>query len=213
MGLGLTLFILFSITAIAGLIIWLAMLYFKEHDEKHDDPLVINMMSNYSSPVAGHAIGFEVSTTKVDNRYLIEYSPRDVDKKYFLENKKVENVKVVVDKNKIITLEKGTLSNFRTIKILLPPNAEDFGTELKLHPFGKIMMDLTESINSFNVESSMVRKGSNMKTKILERMGDGEISKEYMNSIDDQTKELVKRRDGDSKPQQRTGGFNPPSGV
>ena len=213
MSLLTSIFLVVSLAVISGLVIWLIILFFKEEAEKHDSPMIINMMSNYSHPSSGHAIGLEVSTTKIDNRFLVEYQPRDIDDKLLLNKKEINNVKVVVNRNKIITLEKGTLSNYRTIKILLAPNAEDYPQELKLTPFGQMIMNLTEGINAFNLESHIVREGSSRKTKILTKLGDGEVSQEYMDAIDDQTKELAKRGTSENKNPQRPsgGGFSPPN--
>jgi hypothetical protein len=194
--------------------IFLLILYFREDDEKYEDNLIINMLPQYTSPVRGHAIGLEVNTKVIDNKYLIEYQPRDVDSRLLKDKTKIDNVKVVVDKNKVITLPKGTLSAYRTLKILLPPNPEDFSSELKRTHFGQHLMKITEEINTSNVEAKIVREGSDRKTKLLTELGDGEISEQFLDRQNELQKELDRNA---SKPSTQSvparSPFSPPSSI
>jgi len=211
MTLALTIFIIIGSVIIVGLFAFLLVLFFREEEEKTLSPLIINLMPQYTIPVKGHAVGVEVNTTKVDNRFLIEYQPRDLNYENINDKKNIENVKVVIDKNKILTLPIGTLSSFRDVKILLAPNAEDYSSELKDTVFGKVIMAMTEAIGVENKETDIVREGSNRKSKLLEKLGDGEISEEYIDKIGEITREALKHAGDTKKESPQRSGFNPPS--
>ena len=204
-----TVLIIIGGIAILGLIVYWILLIFRDEDEQLQDNLIINFMSNYTTPVKGHAIGLEVNTKRIGKRFLIEYAPRDINKKLLKDKDKIDNVKVAVDSNKILVLPEGTLSGYRSVKILLPPTAEDFADNLKTTQFGQAMMELTEKINDANVEAKIIRTGSNRKTKLLNDIGDGEISEEWVERTKDYQKELDKMKDS-SKGTPTSSGFSPP---
>lgn len=192
-----------------GLAVYLILLIFRDEEDRLEDNVIINFMPQYSSPVKGHAIGMEVNSKKIGKRYLIEYAPRDINKKLLRDKVKIENVKIVVDSNKIIVLPEGTLSGYRNVKILLPPNSEDFPDSFKHTLFGQVMMELTEKISDANVEAKIIRTGSTRKTKLLEELGDGEISEEFLERQKEINKELDKQK-LDSKSSPPTSSFGPP---
>lgn len=199
--------------ALLGLGIYLFILIFKEEDERFEDNIIINFMPQFTNPDKGHAIGMEVSTKKIGKRFLLEYSPRDLNKRLLKEKEKLENVKIVVDSNKIISLPTGTMSGFRNVKVLLPPNPEDFPDQMKDTLFGQALMKLTEQINNSNVEAKIIREGSNRKTKLLTELGDGEISEEFLERQKEINRELDKQKQ-DTKPQPSSPQmFRPPSMV
>lgn len=158
-----------------GLYFW-----FKEEEHLGDENLIINCMPQHTLPEKGFSIGSEISCDNIDNKNLITFKPKDVDIKKYKKFDRIMPVKIVADKNKVVTLPKGTLSNNRNIKIILPPNPEDFPTSLKETEFGKLLMCMTEQINVNNVESAVIREGSDRKTNILTKSGDGEISIDYL---------------------------------
>ena len=208
MALGTSLLIIIGACLIIGLMVWLLILYFRTQDKKTKQSLIVNLMPQYAK---GHALGQEVRIEKSDNRFLVEYSPRDVSDELLLEKGEIENVKVVVDKDKIITLPCGTLSAYRDIKFLLAPHAEDYSTELKSTLLGKHLMEMTEEINNNNLETSIVREGSNRKTKMAKNMGDGEVSQTQIEKFEELAKEMIKIATQDkgqgNKP---SSGFHPP---
>jgi len=202
MSMLLTFLIIACVFVLIAVVTFLIIIFYAKEQDKHEEPFVINLMAHYSQPIKGHAIGLEVNEEKVGDRILIEYSPRDIDVKAYA-NKMVENVKVVVDKDKIITLPKGTLSNFRTVKILLAPHPEDYSVDFKNNILGKSVMALTEVINTANIETSIVREGSDRKTNMLHKLGDGEITNELINRVFELNKDILKN----SKDQKE--GFGP----
>lgn len=209
MGLGLTILILTGIAAIFGLFIWLIILYFAKEEIEVEDNFILNFMSNFAVPKKGYCIGIEKSCSKINNRYLIEYLPTDLNKKELSEGI-IEPVRVSVDKNHIVVLPKGHPSKNKNLKIILAPRAEDYDDDFKLTFFGKILMNMTEAINAVNVETATVREGSERKTKILLNEGDGEISLNHIEKTDELMKQFTKMLvDNTSKPssQRPVGGF------
>lgn len=206
-------FILIGGVLVLGLGIYLLFLIFRDDEEKFEDNLIINFMSNYTIPIKGHAVGLEIETKRIGNRYLIEYLPRDINRKRLEINKNIDTVKVAVDKNKMLVLPEGTLSGYRNVKILLPPKPEDFTDNLKTTLFGQAMMKLTEEINGANVESIIIREGSNRKDKLLKELGDGEISEEYIQRQKEINKEIDKMKQDSrgSSSSSSPSPFRPPS--
>ena len=195
---GLTALILVCVAVLFGVVTWIVLLFMQKNEERVEEPFILNLMPQFSK---GHCFGLEVSTEKVGDRYLVTYSPRDINKLSLKEDNFIENVKVVVDKDKIINFSKGTLSNYRTFKILLAKNPEDYPTTLKQTTFGKSIMGLTEVINTVNVETNVVREGSDRKTNILYKMGDGELTSSIIEKFQEIAKDMVKSiRDEKSQP-------------
>lgn len=208
MGLGTTIFIILGSFTIIGLMTWLLLLYFKQQEKQTRQSLILNLMPQYAQ---GFAIGQEVNIQKSDNRFLVEYQPKDISDEFLLNKTEIENVKVVIDQNKIITLPAGTLSSYRDIKILLAPNAEDYSTELKSTIIGKYFMEMTENINNSNLETSIVREGSNRKTKMAKNMGDGEVSQQQIERFSELSDEMVKIATNDKgQNKSQGGGFHAP---
>jgi hypothetical protein len=213
MTIGTTILIITASFIIIGLLIWLLLLYFKTQDRITKGSLILNFMPNFAN---GHAIGQEVKTEKCqDGRLLIEYQPRDISDELLLGKTDIDNIKCVVDNDKIISLPLGTLSQYRDIKILLAPNPENYPIELKQTLFGKHLMQITEELNTKNLEVQMVREGSDRKTKMVKNMGDGEVSSQQIERFDELSKEMVKIASTENKnmPTRPTSGFHPPQGM
>lgn len=97
MPLGTNILILIGGTLVLGMITLILTLLFKEDDEKYEEPIIVNFMPNYSYPDPGRAIGMEVGVEKIDNRFLLEYQPRDITKLELKGKKEVDNSKIVVE--------------------------------------------------------------------------------------------------------------------
>jgi len=202
---------IFVVFALLG---WLWITIMKEEENDYQDPFVMNMMPNYSSPIKGFALGVLVKSTKVGDRYLVEYSPRDVDKSFMKDRKQIENVEVAIDKEKMLVMPKGTLSARRDIIILLPKNPEDFPSELKVTRYGRALMAMTESINVDNVEIATVREGSDRKTNLVNKIGGGELSEKYVEMIEEIAKTVMKTMEKEKdRPQPPTSAFRPPTNA
>ena len=159
----------------------------KDEEDLQDRTLGINFLTNYTD---GVALGIETSiVTGKSGRKIVTLAQRDVAPTNF---DKMKEVKVVVDKNKIITLPKGTWSREKNINLYMPPSAEDFPDTLKHTEFGKMLMLWTEIQNAVNSELDMVKEGSRRKSEVLKRLGDGELSRENLITINEFQKDLVK---------------------
>lgn len=181
MASGLIIFGLISGGINAGLIIWFLVTFFKEREEPEDNTIAINFLSHLAQ---GRALGIETRVQKGKNgRHVVRMEARDVSVKNLKKGKNI--VEFVVDKNKRILLAKGELSMERNISINLPPSASDFSKEFKEHWIGKFFMLLTEIINADNTEIDMLRIGSELKTDIMRRSGDGEVSAKHIEKLTD----------------------------
>jgi hypothetical protein len=166
----------------------LYLFFHKKIEEPRDSSFVFNFMSNF----AASAYGMEFGRVKGKYRDCINLSPRDINfLKYYKRKTGTINVpeigikKVWVEKNKILDIPKGALSPDKNIVILLPPNAEDFPEDFKKHHLGKTLMKMTEDLNNENVEINILREGSDRKTALLKRMGDGELSNQALAKLEE----------------------------
>lgn len=189
---GVVIFIIFASAVILGFLIWLFILFSKREEDKNDDTIIWNLINNHAIPVKGYLEGLQVKDDLVDGRHIIEYIPRDVDVKDIKNNIEIPHITVVVDKNKVIDLPKGTLSGRRNVRILLANNSEDYSPAFKRSILGPLYMALTEKISGDNVESKIIREGSTRKTDLLTELGDGEISQEVIEQYKEREKDLAK---------------------
>lgn len=170
-------------TALLAGAVWLLVLIFSERKKEEDVPIAINFLSGITS---GVFLGTEVSTVMgKDGRKVVEIAPKDVD---FDGKGKIENIKIIVDKNKTITCPKGTLSRKRNVNLYLPPKSSDLSHVFKDEFFGKVIMWATELRNLQNLEIDVLEEGRLRKDELLKKIGTGEISREFMKF----TEELVK---------------------
>lgn len=157
-----------------GSAFWLILILYKEKKRPFDAPIILNFLSTFDT---GRFIGTEVSSKMGKNeRMIIEFEPKDIG----LDEKDVKNCTIIVDKNKLITLPMGAPSKARHVHIALPPKASMFPSQIKETVFGKAMMWATEAQNAINAELNAVSEGSARKTDILNKLGDGEVSKEFL---------------------------------
>jgi len=177
---------LFFLIIVGVAIIFSIILYGKE-EKYENNPLIFSFLGKSSNNCA---FGIEEKVeTGVGGRALVTFSQRGYNPK---KQKKPETVKCIVDKSKIIYLPRWTLDKNKTIKILLPQNADDFPDIMKESEFGQALQLVTEIKNAVNSEISAIKKGSEMKDEILEKLSGGEISREYLSKIDELIKDLIK---------------------
>ncbi len=198
--------VLLVIFVALAIIVWIAIIWFsKDEEEDNDSAFGINFIAGNSK---GRAIGIENGVILgKDDRKVINFSPRDVRIK---DAKQISDVEVIVDKNHIVTLPKGTWSRDKNINIYLPPSPDKFPEPLKNHEFGKILMLYTALKDADNAEIDAFKEGMKRQKAHIISMGAGEISVEKINQIDelfqqslDAIKESRKKDDGGS-------GFAPP---
>lgn len=186
MGVLIYLYIGVLFLIIVSLFIWLIIVIYKKQYILENDPIVLNFLSHKSN---GFAVGLEKEVVHGKNdRLVCRIQSKDFDVK----NEIPKDEKVIVEKNKVIQFAKGSLSKFRDIKIYLPKNPEDLPESFKETSFGKFFMRYIELKNVISEETRVVREGSNRKTAILEKLGDGEISEELIKTWEGAMKDIVK---------------------
>jgi len=160
-----------------GFSIWLLVEYFKEKRKVEDKPFAFNFCSHLPGG-DGRFFGIEHSVQLgKKNRYFITLDPKDIS---VTNEAVVPMVEVVVDSNKRISLAKGRPSKERDIIFYLPPNPEDIPSELQDSVIGKAMMWATKLKNYEKTVVEILREGTDRRDKLLKEMGDGEISKEFL---------------------------------
>lgn len=198
--------ILIVIFIALGIAVWLAVIWFgKEEDENLDNPICINFLADYSD---GRFIGIEkYSVLGKDGRKVITMSPRDV---LIKDIKKIQDVKVIVDENKLLPLSKGQGSRDKNVHIYLPKDASHFPKQLKESMFGKWLMFLTELQNVENSELDAFKEGMKRSSAHIKAMGAGELSVERMTQLTEYFDEVIKSIQEAKKKEGDTSGFNPP---
>ena len=149
--------------------------YTREKEDDEDKPFIINFLSHYCN---GRFYGVQ-KDLKIgkDNREIITMSPRDVLPKNIDE---MNDEIVIADSNKIIELPKGKPSREKTVKIILPKNADDFPQSLKNTDFGKVLMLYTEFKNADKTEIVAFKEGLKRQSAHIEAMGTGEATVGHM---------------------------------
>ena len=178
------------ICIIIGMVILAIIVYvkFREEEEEKDNPLGINFLANHSN---GRAIGIEKEIIiGKGNRKIITLSPRDINREN-IKKLDIEDVKVIVDKNKLISIPKGLWSKDKNINIYLPSKLSDFSTALKQTEFGKMLMFWTAIKNADNAEIDALQEGMKRQAAHIESIGAGELSVAKMQQIEEIYSDLL----------------------
>ena len=199
-GIMIVLFVAFAILT------WIAIIYFsKEEDEEIDAPIGLNFIAGQTD---GRAVGVEKYVNEgKEGRKVITFSARDVRIK---DIKQMPDVQVIVDKNKTITLPKGTWSKDKNINIYLPPSVDKFPEPLKKTEFGKILMLYTALKDADNGEIDAFKEGMKRQKAHIQAMGAGEISIKHLTQINELFQETLDSIRESKKKDENTSGFSPP---
>ena len=181
---AIVLFIL-TIIMVSALLIFFVIILRKSEDESDFTlPICLNWFSKKSN-YKFLGVEKEIKNCK-GGRILVEFEPKDV-------KEKSENELLILEKNKRITLPRGTPSKERNIVLYLPNNSDDFDEEFKKTDIGKAFMWLTELKNLEKTQVDMIKEGSIRKDELLLRIGDGEISKQFLSMTDEIVKDSLRR--------------------
>lgn len=171
-------FIIAAFLILFGLIVWLLSIVFREKKEAKDSPIDLNFLSHFDT---GCFIGTEISSVGAkDNYHFIKMLPKDIDIDKLNKNEVIKPVSIIVENNKICSFPKGTLSKDKNINFLLPKKSSDFHETVKDSIIGKGLMLAVELQNSSNAEINSLIEGHIRKDEILKRIGNAEISKEFL---------------------------------
>lgn len=178
----------FAFMTLFGLAIWLFTLLVNDKKEPKDAPIDLNFLSHKDT---GNFIGIETSAVGAkDGRHFIKMLPKDVS--YDKKESDVEEVSIIADRNKVLSFAKGTISKHRSVNIILPKTASDFHEAIKQTDLGRGLMIATEMQNAVNAEIRSLLEGHDRKDKVLEKLGHGEISKEFMTFLEEQYKDALR---------------------
>jgi len=170
-----TFLVIFSFIALLTVVILLIINYFQEKKNRRDDTIALNFSSN----VSGHFLGIEEEVKDgKGGRHLIKFAPKDID--VYKDDKQIESETIIIDKNKIETFPKGSVSPERNINVYFPRHASDLHESLKNTNLGRAIMWATELQNAVNAEVKSLVEGHHRKDEILNRLGHGEVSKEFL---------------------------------
>jgi len=176
--------------------------FVNKEEEYEDNPFVINFASKFSDR---HAYGIQKNIVQgKGDRNGVTYSPRDINYKL------VDSIKdktIYAQRNKIVSLSKGSWSGQKNINIILPPKSEDFPDGIKDSDIGKALMLLTEIKNSNEAEVAMLREGNDRMRNILPDIGDGELSAKHISKINVLFGDLVKIAAKGKEREERKMGF------
>jgi hypothetical protein len=187
-----------------GMILWLLSIIFKEEEKIADNPFIIDFSSFKDK--RGRAIIEELNSEPCDSgRISIHVKPKDVDYRK-LKDHHIEEYDILSEPNKIITFAKGTWSKDRTIKIRLPQYPENLPEEMKGNVFGKLLSTITEDKNYESMVVDLIRKGSERKTELLNKMPEGEVSE----AIIDLYEGIIKQISEASKDKKTSSSFERP---
>ena len=189
---------------LAGLLLWLLSYVLVERKEPEDAPIAINFLSHFDG---GHFLGIETdSKAAKDGRHFIKILPKDLHPKKMGED--IEEVSVIVGRNKICSYPKGTISKDRNIKVYLPNHPDDLHEAVKDSILGRGIMMAIELQNAANAEIESLLKGHERKDEILKRIGHAELSKEFVSLMEEQYQDILKFQ-LDAKSKDKVPTFNP----
>ena len=208
-----TILLFFFSACVIILFIWLAYIYYYKEDDIEDRPLCINWMSQFSG---NRFLGIETDSKIGKNgRHIIEYLPLDIHSKNI---KSIQREIAIIDKNKIISFPKGSLSRDKNLNMYLPPTASDFNDNIKNTEFGKILMWITELKNADNTVIDALKESNKRQAAIVKDLAFGEATIKKMkqlqtyqdDAINSITKGINKQRAGISS---LSGGGGIPSAI
>jgi len=164
------------------LLTWLAIVYFNKEKEIIDNPLMLNFCSSLDS---GRFLGEvkKIETAK-GGRHYITLAPKDIDTRI---TKELDDVNVIIDKDKLISLPKGGVSKEKNIMVGLPPKAELLTPALKDTLIGKAIMWATEMDNYAKTQVEILREGINRRDDLHKEIGTGEASNKFLEFTKDLT--------------------------
>lgn len=171
------------------LTLWLLIAFFQEKKKLQDNPLILNFLSSLDN---GYFLGTQISMEDGKNgRHIIKYDPKDID---VLSDDKsqLEPADVIVEKNKLFSLPKGSVSRKRNVLVALPKHADDFPEALKNSLIGKGLMWATEAQNAINAEINSLKEGHDRKDNILKQLGNGEASQAFITFQQELFKDALK---------------------
>jgi len=193
---GLIIFAIIVFIINAGLITYIAVLYFLDRFiELEDSPIEINLDVSVNK---GVALGVGRSAVKgKEGRIIVEQEQRDVSPSKFrgilLKEKKFKTIKFPVDKGKRIIIPKTDMSEGRNIVFNFPSDSEDLPSTLKRHTWGKIIQMWIEIDNADNATIDALIERNSRIENAMKKYGGGEVSGKEFERVNTFYSDLLKQ--------------------
>jgi hypothetical protein len=104
-------------------------------------------------------------------------APYDID---LSKKEKIEDVNIIVDSGKLVSLPKGHPSKDKNFLIALPPKAEELSPIIKDTLVGKGIMFMTELDNLAKNQTDILREGIERRDALSKEYGTGEMSVKFL---------------------------------
>ncbi len=193
-------FIIFlGIMVFLSLLVVAVVMFFRlKRIEKVDDS---NLVFNFASHrTGGSSVGYLKSIVHARNgRKIVSYWARDIDDSDKL-------VTVIVDRNKVETIPRHSLSGGKDITFLFPNRSEELPECMKNSPFGMAIADMIEKTNNDRHVEDVLRASIVLKDEHAKSIKEGEWSLNQLGIIRRVAEELSKVKDGASGSKPGVGG-------
>lgn len=175
-------FIIFLILIVLALFIFFAVLKYRMQEEEEENDIIWNLGTDRCNKRSTGVMKSII--TGRGRRSLITYTAKDIN------DNKTEVVKMIVDK--YIDCPKGSPSQDRGLKILMPRNSEDISPSIRDTPLGQILSKYIENKNTEGNIINVLRESKNRQDIIRMLHGGGELSKEEIARRNELLHELSK---------------------
>lgn len=170
--------------------------YFKARDDFNlSSPYILNFSSKDNN---GRFIGREIQTeVGAYNRVLIDYKPLDIDtRKLSLKEIKAKMIpeKIITEPEKIISLAMGEISKDSAIKLILADNVDEYPESLRNTSLGKGLMWATAETNLTKNIQEIMKESNYSRDKLLKKINDGELTSEWIESMESLMKDILKMK-------------------
>lgn len=188
------------ISVIAAIII-----YLKASKADEGEGIFVNFASNKSEKK------FLGILNRIDEgnagRLHVEYIPKDVNSKKM---KGKENVgKVILETNRMDTFPKGTVSADRTVIVGYPKTMDDVPEYLKKTILGQALVYAINYKDFEKLQIKLLTEGKRNREDLLEGIGDGELTREWMSQIEELAKDSLRAAITNVKDKKDDAGFKP----
>jgi hypothetical protein len=160
---------------LVGATLWLVIVVLHKKEAYRDNPILLNFTSSLNG---GRFLGSVISSQIVKNkRHFLTMAPYDID---LSKKEKIEDVNIIVDSGKLVSLPKGHPSKDKNFLIALPPKAEELSPIIKDTLVGKGIMFMTELDNLAKNQTDILREGIERRDALSKEYGTGEMSVKFL---------------------------------
>lgn len=188
LSIGWILLLIISIIAFVVLLIIFILTLFNEKEKKYDSVIALNFLSNKAN---GRFIGeVENVIEGKGGRWVNTLRPWDTNVN---SREPVENEIVIVNKLKRIPVGKGVLSKDRNVEFWLPNKEEDLSEGMRDNVMGIALVWASMLQNKKDIVEKIMREGTDRRDALLKKIGDGEISEDFIKQTEGLVKDYLER--------------------